>query len=214
MRVSLRDPDVRALFLAALRDHGVICRAGAAAGVSAFQVRRMRRADAGFDAGCTAAMGGRVPAPRTFLTPPRRAAFLATLADTGNVGRACAAAGMSRSGMSQLRRTDDTLAVAWADARNMALDRVEDLLFDAALGGFTRTDADGRIVRTQQAAAMFKLLGRRERGGSGGVRIVELTPAVIEAARAKFDRQLRIAADTGAVPDYVAMLPPPTVTAA
>lgn len=215
MRASLRNPDVRALFLAALKDHGVLQRAAAAAGVSSNQALRFRRGDSGFAAACAEAIAGHAPArTRTVvLTARRRARFLAALAETGNVTRACAAAGVSRTAMIVRRRTDDALAAAWADARNMAIDRVEDALFDAALGGFSRTDADGRVVRTQQAAAMFRLLARRERGGTGGVRVVELTPAVVEAARAKFDRQLRIAAETGTVPDYVALLPPPTVTA-
>lgn len=212
MYASLRDPAVRAVYLAALRDHGMYRRAAAVAGVSVWQSHRLRLADADFAAACAGAIGTRPALQPVRLSARRIDRFLAALAATGNVGRSCTRAGISIDGAYYLRRKDPEFAARWADARNRAIDRVEDALFDAALNGFARTDADGRTVRTQQASAMFKLLARRERGGSAA-RLVELTPALIEAARAKFDRQLRLAAASGTVPDYVVALPPATVTA-
>lgn len=55
-------------------------------------------------------------ANRTKRTPKKRETFLATLSQTGNVSRACAAAGIGRMTAYEWKREDTVFAQAWEDA--------------------------------------------------------------------------------------------------
>jgi len=59
------------------------------------------------------------------LTQARRERFLRALADTGSV-TAVAAAGTSRTRVYELRKVDPAFAAAWAEAEDIAADRLAD----------------------------------------------------------------------------------------
>ena len=221
MRNILKDPAVRARFLAAYSVCGVVSRAAAAAGVSAGQVYTRRRFEPAFRDECAAAVAGVTVTPRPAgsltMTPPQRIALLAALAEIGSATAACRRTGVDLDTAQNLRRADPDFAAAWAEARHRAHDRIEDELFEAVLTGFVHTtEKDGSVVtrRGQQANAMFKLLAMRDRHGRRGGRTIELTPAVLAEARTKFDAMQRHAAATGEVPPPpLSTLPPPTLSA-
>lgn len=60
------------------------------------------------------------------LTQARRERFLKALADTGSVTTAVAAAGTSRTRVYELRKVDPAFAAAWAEAEDIAADRLAD----------------------------------------------------------------------------------------
>ena len=60
------------------------------------------------------------------LTQTRRERFLKALADTGSVTTAVAAAGTSRTRVYELRKVDPAFAAAWAEAEDIAADRLAD----------------------------------------------------------------------------------------
>lgn len=68
----------------------------------------------------------------------RRRAFLRALAQTGNVGMACAAAGWSRSAANALRRADEAFSQSWSDALDTAADIMEAAAFQRAVHGVER----------------------------------------------------------------------------
>ena len=219
MANRLTDAAVRTRFIEAYGVCGIVTQAAAAAGISSDHVRGHRQRHPGFAAECAAAVAGKVRAKQSFkrLTAPRRAAFLEALAHAGSVTAACLATGIFPGAVYAARRADAAFAADWADAREHAMDRVEDKLFEASLNGFVETiEKDGVTTtrHTQRPAAMFKLLAMRRRAGRSGSRMVELTPALRAASRAKYDAALRLAAETGELPPPpLATLPPPTVTA-
>lgn len=219
MANKLTDAAVRARFIEAYGKSGMFTTAAIDAGVGIDHARYFRRHNPAFVIECDAAGAGLVPMRRRYarLTPARRLAFLRALAETGSVAAACATTGTPVDAIYRARRTDATLAADWAEARERAFDRIEDQLFEAALGGFVETsERDGVVTtrRAQRPAAMFKLLGMRRRPARAGGRVIELTPALIAAARVKYDAAMRRAAETGEVPPPpLATLPPPTVTA-
>ncbi len=219
---SLRDAAVRAAFLDHFRATSLITAAARRAGVSVAQVSVRRRDDADFRAAVLAVRGdlSRPLPQRRFvrLTADRRAAFLAALGQHGSVERAADAAGVGVSAVTLLRRRDAVFSGNWAAAKNEALDRVEDRLFDAVLHGFTRTETVNgvtRTTRTQNAAAMFRLLARRAKADSR-YKTLLLTPEIVEDARERVERRIREEAAERAAqlaaPGLA--LPPPTVTAA
>ena len=63
---------------------------------------------------------------RMKLTPEKLTAFCAALAETCNVGRACAAVGISRYTAYQWRKTMPDFAEAWGDAMEAGLLALED----------------------------------------------------------------------------------------
>ena len=60
------------------------------------------------------------------LTQARRERFLKALADTGSVTTAVAAAGTSRTRVYELRKVDPAFTAAWAEAEDLAADRLAD----------------------------------------------------------------------------------------
>jgi|GEM_PF-1980072 len=217
---SLRDAAVRAAFLDHFRATGLITAAARLTGVSVPQVSVRRRDDAEFRAAVLAVRNDLSrPLPlRGFvrLTAARRAAFLTALGQHGSVQRAAAAAGVGVSTVSLLRRRDAAFSGNWAAAKNEALDRVEDMLFDAVLQGFTRTETVNgvtRTTRTQNAGAMFRMLARRARTDSRYKTIV-LTPEIVEDARERVERRIREAAAEQAAQMAAPGLPLPAPTVA
>ena len=66
---------------------------------------------------------GRTPAA-TRLTPKKRAKFLETLEETGNVTEAVKSIGASRQGLYKARGLDDQFRAEWADALESASDNL------------------------------------------------------------------------------------------
>lgn len=66
-----------------------------------------------------------MPAAITQFTAKKRKAFLAALAECGNVSRAAEAAHCTREGAYKLRGTDPDFAAAWDDALEQASDKLE-----------------------------------------------------------------------------------------
>lgn len=65
-------------------------------------------------------------AARTRLTPKKRAKFLQCLIDTGNVSRAAASIGISRTRMYELKKEDEAFAQAWDEAVDIGIDHLEE----------------------------------------------------------------------------------------
>lgn len=62
----------------------------------------------------------------TKLTPEKKIAFLAALAETGNVSRAATAIGMSRVAVYEWRDDDEEFAAAWERAKRVGMGLLED----------------------------------------------------------------------------------------
>ncbi len=81
------------------------------------------------------------PVPRKFRhdgwTPARQKAFIAALADTGSVKRACRMVNMSSEGAYWLRRQpgSESFRRAWEAALDFGVQRLKDEAFDRALNG-------------------------------------------------------------------------------
>lgn len=70
-------------------------------------------------------MAGR-PASYNFLTPEKRAQFLALLSECGNVTRAAEKADLDRCRLYQSRRDDNEFAAEWEEAAIVGAARLED----------------------------------------------------------------------------------------
>ena len=81
-------------------------------------------------------------------TKAKRATFLATLAESCNVRQAAAAAGMTPSGVYQLRKRDAAFGDLWAEALDMGYERLEAALLAHALIGVNAIDI-GEAVATR-----------------------------------------------------------------
>ena len=215
MPASLRDDAVRATYLEAYRATGYHSRAAEAAGVEIRYAYRFRASDAEFRAACEGLDRERMKSP---ATPPTRwsmalqQAFLVAFAANGSVRAAAISAGITIGQVYKRRAHDADFAANWAAARNQALDRIEDALFESALSGFIRTETVGGVVKTvvaQRPDAMFRLLASRRAADRPGVRTIEVTPALLAAARAKLEYQFRIAAESGSADRAIAALPTP-----
>lgn len=71
-------------------------------------------------------MGPGQPGSETKRTPEKRIAFLAVLAETGNVTMAMRGAGLSRAGAYTWREADPDFAKAWAEALELGVEALED----------------------------------------------------------------------------------------
>ena len=82
------------------------------------------------------------------LTRARQERFLEALADTGSVINAVAVAGTSRTRVYELRKLDPEFAAAWAQAEDIAADRLEDEARRRALEGVPELLVSaGKLVR-------------------------------------------------------------------
>lgn len=82
------------------------------------------------------------------LTQARRERFLKALADTGSVTTAVAAAGTSRTRVYELRKVDPAFAAAWAEAEDIAADRLADEARRRAMEGVPiPVVSAGKLVR-------------------------------------------------------------------
>lgn len=72
------------------------------------------------------------------LTPERLTAFCAALAETCNVGRACAAVGISRQTAYEWREADKAFAEAWDRAKQVGVTALEDEAHRRAFDGLDK----------------------------------------------------------------------------
>jgi len=82
------------------------------------------------------------------LTQARQKLFLEALADTGSVTKAVAVAGTSRTRVYELQKVDPAFAAAWAEAEDIAVDRLEDEARRRAVEGVPEPlVSGGKLVR-------------------------------------------------------------------
>jgi hypothetical protein len=82
------------------------------------------------------------------LTRARQKCFLEALADTGSVTTAVDLAGTSRTRVYELRKLDPEFAAAWAEAEDIAAERLEDEVRRRALEGVPELLVSaGKLVR-------------------------------------------------------------------
>lgn len=78
--------------------------------------------------------------PKTGWTKAKRTIFLGVLAESCNVVKAVRAAGMTPSGVYQLRKRDPAFAALWAEAMEIGYERLEMALLAHALIGVNAID--------------------------------------------------------------------------
>lgn len=81
--------------------------------------------------------GGEIYRPRmaTKLTPEKKTAFLAALAETGNVSRAAKAIDVARITVYEWRDEDEEFAASWERAKRVGMGLLEDEAFRRAFDG-------------------------------------------------------------------------------
>ncbi|MEQ8587658.1 MAG: hypothetical protein RLO01_15870 [Thalassobaculaceae bacterium] len=104
--------------------------------------------------------------PALKWTSARRAAFLAALAETGNVARAARAAKVSRSRAYQLKADDAGFAEEWADALEVATDALDAEARRRAIEGvetprFHQGQVAGTVRKYSDSLLMFLLRAHR-----------------------------------------------------
>lgn len=104
--------------------------------------------------------------PAQKWTSTRRAAFLAALAETGNVSRAARAAKASRSRAYQLKADDPQFAEEWADALEIATDALDAEARRRAIDGvetprFHQGRVAGTVRKYSDSLLMFLLRAHR-----------------------------------------------------
>ncbi|MCW4462226.1 hypothetical protein OK349_10960 [Sphingomonas sp. BT-65] len=126
--------------------------------------------------------------PRTGWTKAKRSVFLATLAESCNVLKAVAAAGMTPSGAYQLRKRDAGFAALWAEALDIGYERLEAALLEHALIGVNAIDIGEAI---EAAEAMGE--GHGQKAAAGGALVepgaVQLALALLTKHRQTVDRK-------------------------
>jgi hypothetical protein len=94
--------------------------------------------------------------------PPWATAVLQRVAQSPNLSRAAEAGGVDRSTVYRLRDRDEAFAVALHDAREKALDLLEESIYAQAMVGLphrktvTRTDKDGTIVEITETEELVR----------------------------------------------------------
>ena len=130
-------------------------------------------------------------------TEEKQRRFIEVLADTGLVGAAAKAVGMSRESAYQLRRSGHgaAFARAWDTARHHAAGLIEDIAFERAIHGVEQDvyNGMGELTATRQVhdnRLLKWLLGHLKPERYGGARasgdqpIVEAVPVLEESLRA------------------------------
>jgi hypothetical protein len=136
-------------------------------------------------------------------TEEKQRRFIEVLADTGLVGEAAKAVGMSRESANRLRRAPDgaAFARAWDAARHHAGGLVEDIAFERAFEGVEHNvyDENGEVVCTKRVyndrLLMFLLrhLKPERYGGGGGAELVQPAQPAELAQAADLTRPAAIA---------------------
>lgn len=90
----------------------------------------------------------------TGWTKAKRELFLATLAGTCNVKTAAAAAGMTPSGVYQLRKRDPAFGDLWAEALGLGYERLEIAVLEHALIGVNAIDIGEAIEAADAEGAV------------------------------------------------------------
>ncbi len=100
-------------------------------------------------------------------TPEKEIAFLAALASTGSVTKACAAAGLeSRNTVYEWRKTDPDFAKRWEEARAIGMEALEDEAIRRAHDGvdepvFHQGVAVGTVRKYSDTLLIFLLKGAK-----------------------------------------------------
>ncbi len=90
------------------------------------------------------------------LTPERQQRFLGFVAETGNVSRAIALAGTSRTRVYTLRHNDPAFREAWDQADEIAADHLEEEAWRRAVEGFDEpVVSGGKLVRDEAGDAVM-----------------------------------------------------------
>lgn len=94
------------------------------------------------------------------LTPEKLTAFCAALAETCNVGRACAAVGISRQTAYEWREDDPEFAARWKRAMGAGLTVLEDEMHRRAIEGtsepvFHQGELCGTVRKYSDTLAIF-----------------------------------------------------------
>lgn len=94
------------------------------------------------------------------LTPEKRIAFLAVLAETCNVTAAAAAVGVSRQALYNRREVDSDFAAAWQAAEKLGVEGMKDEIKRRAFNGvlepvFYQGDQCGTVRKYSDTLAMF-----------------------------------------------------------
>lgn len=147
--------------------------------------------------------------PAQKWTSARRAAFLAALAETGNVSQAARAAKASRSRAYQLKAEDPGFAEEWADALDVATDALDAEARRRAIDGietprFHQGQIAGTVRKYSDTLLMFLLRAHRpelyrERAGltGNGQAKPETTEDYTGARDALAERIARLDPDAG-----------------
>lgn len=129
---------------------------------------------------------------RATRTPKKQEAFLAALAQRGNVSEACQAAGIGRRTVYQWRDADKDFAAAWDGALDEAADTMEREAFRRAVEGtekpvFQQGQEVGRIREYSDTLLIFLLKAARpekyrerqqiEQSGTTKIEVVYADPA-------------------------------------
>ncbi len=87
----------------------------------------------------------------------KRERFLSYLADTCNVSRSCRLAGVDRSDMYKLRKSDENFAYAWDQAKELGIGALEDEMHRRAFEGTLVTNQYGTRRKYSDVLAIFLL---------------------------------------------------------
>lgn len=125
-------------------------------------------------------------------TKAKEVSFLTTLAETCNVTRAAAEAGVSTRGAYKRRKTNAAFRAAWGEALSMAYRRLELVLLERAFDGtekvITRKDGSEERVREYSTAAGLALLKMHK--DSVGEAETEFTDEEVERMRKRLTHKL------------------------
>ncbi len=113
-------------------------------------------------------------------TKAKRVLFLSVLADSCNVKRAAAAAGMTAAGVYQLRRRDPAFGDLWAEALEAGYERLENALLEHALIGVNAINM-GDVLDAEPVDGTKIVPG-------SGVSARALTPATVQLAMSLLSR--------------------------
>jgi len=137
------------------------------------------------------------PYSSRLLTPAKRAQFLSVLVECCNVGRACAAVGISRVCAYEWREKDPAFANAWEQALKMGISALEDEAHRRAFDGvdepvFHQGEQCATIKKYSDTLAIFLLKAHNPEKYRDNAKLelsgrVEMADAIM-AARTRMDK--------------------------